>query len=120
MKLLRNIAFLFTIVACGGDDAPTPVLLPDGSACTENTECESGICVVKFNNGTEVKGGLCTEDCIFLNGAGTCPDEGVSQACLRYNPTGEMWCFETCATNADCREADGWTCAWVGGDVTAC
>jgi cysteine-rich repeat protein len=77
------------------------VCLPveDGSPCTTNTDCASGVCLDEVNFG--LPGGLCvTDDCLST----PCPS---GSECLDYGASG-AFCFPSCAGNADCRE--GFSC----------
>lgn len=101
-KILSIVPFL--VAACA-DTPPSK----DGEACVpDKTECESGLCVDSFGDGVKLDGGLCTTTCEWnADGTDDCVD---GQTCLRYNPTGEKYCFLDCLTDDDCRTEDGWTC----------
>lgn len=104
-------------VACsaGGD-------VLSGMSCDRDGQCETGLCVTQYENRVDVAGGLCTEECEWLDEDGetceadcaedadTCP-EGFS--CLQYVKTGEKFCYEDCTQDADCRQDDGWACYWL-------
>lgn len=100
------IAAALLLTACGDNIVD---LLPDGSACTSDTEaCESGYCLEALEDGTEITGGTCTHECEWLpDQTDTCPD---GQTCVRYNYTGEFFCLPDCVDQGDCRTDDGWVC----------
>lgn len=104
MKLVMGILMSVMLVAACGDDGGDATL-QNGESCMMDGECVSGTCVTEFENGQEVLGGLCTNECSFED-EDSCAE---GEICLRYNPTNEFVCFPTCDTNEDCR-AD-WSCA---------
>lgn len=100
--------------ACGDETPPEPepVMLENGAACMADSPdevCTSGLCVEEFKDGTQISGGFCTDECIWdeTDGSDTCPEE---ELCVRYTATDEYYCFQDCASDADCRTEDGWEC----------
>ena len=99
-KLLGVLVLLFVVSACGGGLEPAP----NGEACEIDLDCESDLCLTVL--GTRVvQDGLCTNDCDLETDEGCDAD---SEICLRFNQTGEDFCYPTCAVNEDCRE--GYAC----------
>lgn len=99
----------FLIWACGDNEAPPPAV--NGDACMVDSDCESGVCLTEWADGEVLFEGLCTDVCEFTDEIqGTCEDE--AEMCLRYNPTEEHHCYQTCGTDDDCR--DGWSCLCIG------
>ena len=113
-SLLVSILFL---VACGGE----PPLKVDGSSCGASDECESGMCVEKFQDGVPIPNGMCSRTCNWLPDlTSDCPMDGMGQTCLQYRATGEKLCFDSCTSNEECRLDEGWTCTQVGFFEKAC
>ena len=101
----------FTLWACGGDSGPDPVVLDNGEACVADNPdevCASDLCVEEFEDGVDVDEGMCTDVCEWNEDYSDTCAEG--EVCLTYRPTGEFYCFEDCAADADCRTEDGWSC----------
>lgn len=101
-------------VACGdGTNTPdaTPPPAANGEACVASDECVSELCMTEWADGTVIAGGMCTDECEWGDPdalEGTCTGEG--EICLRYNPTEEFNCFQSCAGSDDCRVEEGWSC----------
>lgn len=93
------------IFACGDNPLPPQ---PNGSECMDNEECESDYCLIEFEDGNEVTGGMCTMTCDW-NVPITCPE---NELCLRYRKTDEYVCFQECEKDKDCRE--DWSCDCIG------
>lgn len=114
MVIALGIYAAAALAGCGGDAPPAE----NGAACETATDCTSGLCVSEFGDGVDVEAGLCTAACTWdETGADDCPD---GEVCLQYTATGERYCFTDCATGDDCRTEDGWSCALLGGGITAC
>lgn len=115
--MIRSIipALLLTlVVACGDDGKNEPTLLENGAACQADNEDEvctdPAFCLEEFENGVELAGGMCTDECAWGENPGDPDTCGDGEVCLRYNPTQEYVCFQECSSDADCREDDGWSC----------
>lgn len=110
MKKIACALIAGLLVTACGDDGPSS---PTGDGCDSNDDCESGFCLTDYGDGTEVAGGICTEECEWTGSTGhddTCPE---GQACLNYTATGEKHCYLDCTTDADCRTEDGWVCSFL-------
>ncbi len=62
----------------------------------------------------EFPGGLCTTNCDWNDS--TLENSGCEQGeeCLMWNPTGQMYCFQMCGRDADCRSEEGYSCINLG------
>ena len=77
---------------------------PDGEACVDDIQCESGLCLTDEDG---FPGGYCTvADCESRRDC-----YGVDRACLRGEFNGNL-CVELCETVEDCRE--GYDCVGTG------
>jgi len=110
-----SLLLLLLVSGCGGetpatpDDAgPSPASGETGAPCRTAADCvvPNDECVTVAGPSMEVSfaGGYCSTEC---TGVGT--DCGMNGVCdgfpaLAYN------CFQRCATDADCRETEGYTC----------
>jgi len=132
MRFLSRTALLLFVVsglaACGAgssldeyqdgvpDVVPSPIKgTPDGgtgegtvgSSCTGDNSCDGDgtECLTNVSIGIDIvfPGGYCTQSC---QNAAQCPG-GAS--CLGL----AMSCLQTCSDNAECRVADGYSCASV-------
>lgn len=88
----------------GMDAGPGP---PVGRACADATECsEVGarpMCLVReSNSNTDFEGGYCTTRCDF----GGCP-MGI---CWQPGGLLSSYCLRSCASDAECRTAEGYVC----------
>lgn len=87
--------------------------LPDGvvgSACADDSTCGNGMCAARVGpEQVTTPGGYCSS----LN----CLEDAQCGAGGICSPTqGGTRCYKGCATNADCREAEGYTCTPRGDD----
>lgn len=95
---------------CWPGEAGTPNTgdSPVGGPCLTNEDCaDSGaVCYPEMLNGesTGFIGGYCM---IWNCTAGACP---AGSQCLQVGAGGEMACMATCATNAECRDDEGYGC----------
>lgn len=101
MTVKRLIALMVWLVSCGGDEPPAAV----GEGCSDNLDCASELCVTTFDDARVVNGGLCTTACEFNDPDLACAD---GEICLRYNGTGEKYCYVQCSDDRQCRT--GWSC----------
>jgi len=102
------IASVFLWVGCNGRSFV-------GFPCVDDSDCGSGFCLRELNDGAqkdpktiEFVNGMCTEDCEEIGGF-----EG-SKVCLQYSPTNQMFLFDLCRNDNDCRVDDSYYCVWVG------
>jgi hypothetical protein len=94
----------FALLAGCGDDAPPPDPLPNGDVCEVGEGCESGLCVTDLGD-YHIEDGMCTSECDLVAQTGC---DILTEMCLKYNPTGEQFCYQLCESHEDCRE--GWEC----------
>ena len=111
-RFLGILAVVLMLGACGSD-GPDPA--PNGEACVENGDCESGLCVSELAPTFPLPDGLCTNDCNV-----SLQDCAEQEVCLIYNPTGAQNCYQLCNVTDECRE--GWSCQFISpnGPVWAC
>jgi hypothetical protein len=82
----------------------TTVCLPDGSTCSNPTDCCSGNCSNGFccaSGYVGLSNGTCAKPCTL--GGRECT--GCLQGCTRTYPSGETYCsgsFTQCSSNTDC------------------
>lgn len=71
-----------------------------GGACAQHTDCQAGL----FCD-TTLPGGYCTMDCTY----DPCPGDGV---CYQFSDGVDVYplCLDGCATDADCRQGEGYVC----------
>lgn len=120
MKLSLWLIIPVLLAACGDDGGVGRV---DGDACEVDDQCVSDLCVTKYGDNVEAPGGFCTVECEWLyddNGDYIGDDCVEGYTCLNYNRTGEMFCYLLCESGEDCREEDGWACAFVDFSTLAC
>jgi hypothetical protein len=79
----------------GGGGTDTPRIL--GAACTNNGDCDSGMCV------DGLPGGYCSAVCQ------TAEDCGPGGSCWNLGQP-EMVCLKDCTESSQCREGDGYIC----------
>ncbi len=102
--------------SCKGTPACEPGSTPVGGACAQATDCQANdgdpFCITEALFGWS--GGYCSEHCDLTTndctGNGTCVDIGFGN--------GYGICFQTCATNSDCRP--GYGCQLSVGQQMAC
>jgi hypothetical protein len=73
----------------------------DNNSCSDDCFCGNGACDLDETNAA------CPGDCAAL-GDPACPGDGI---CFDYS-WGTNWgqCYDSCADDADCREAEGHSC----------
>jgi hypothetical protein len=94
-----------------------------GGACADDADCSAagGMCLMTIGSGAfayTFPGGYCTAPCTGGSGSTEC---GAGAACYSLGTRG--YCVKTCASNADCRVADGYMCMsppFVGGSTMYC
>jgi len=126
-------ASLTAMVACGSDDSggsggssgSTGNKLNSGSACTQNDQCYGGLCLTDetfaelTENGAEaeIPGGYCSKlVCKHKNEAEQ--DCGPGAFCFDLEQFVESpltACFQTCESDTDCRNGEGYICTDVSG-----
>jgi len=75
-----------------------------GAACTDNAQCESGVCIAESWN-VGYTGGYCSVGCVATT-AGSCP---TGSACVDQSAVfGVSICAKNCTQNSDCRT--GYVC----------
>ena len=82
--------------------------LPTGAACSRASECAGGFGGRCYTNA--LPGGYCSDEC-DPSDPNACPGDAFcyTLGAGTANPTST--CIDGCASNADCRVAEGYTCA---------
>ncbi len=94
-----------------------------GSACDMDDDCDGdATCYTTVGSGMfglELPGGYCSKECTAGSGSTEC---GAGSDCysIGFGMWGVTFCAKTCATEADCRGEEGYTCRMppLGGGTT--
>ncbi len=95
------------VCAAKADPLPEGVV---GSACADDTTCGGGVCATMVGpEQVETPGGYCSS-------LGCVEDAQCGPGGICSPTMGGTRCYKGCATNSDCREAEGYTCTERGDD----